>query len=303
MSLRTYARKVRDNPVVNPLLRSPFLAMKRCGIAIPKRVYQHLVYRGPVQVESPGGGRFTMIARGHQIENNLYWTGLSGHEPECMLPWVYLAQNARVVLDIGANTGVYALAAACQPSLPEVHAFEPVPRIAARLRENAEANPRLKITVHECAVGAEPGTAEFYDPGGDNCYSASLSADFLTGRKETYPVRVTTVDALVEEAGLPSVDLIKLDVEGCEELALAGMPGTLAHFRPTVLMEVLKYRPPLWEHLERFLADGYDLYWPTGGGLLLAGGLREEAVTDYALLQPREKPLPSAVAMHGAMTP
>src|SRR6185437_2969670 len=94
---------------------------------------------------------FMMISHGHLIENSLYWNGIHGcdHEAECMVPWLHLARSARGVLDIGANTGFYALAAACVAPEAEVHAFEPVARIAGMLRLNCEANPGLRITVHE----------------------------------------------------------------------------------------------------------------------------------------------------------
>ena len=45
-------------------------------------------------------------------------------------------------------------------------------------------------------------------------------------------VPMTTIDETVRELGLPSVDFVKMDVEGAEPLALRGAAESIARFRP-----------------------------------------------------------------------
>jgi ribosomal protein L11 methylase PrmA len=56
------------------------------------------------------------------VENDLFWAGYAGNwERVSLALWRDLARDARCVLDVGANSGVFALAAAAvsPKSLPE----------------------------------------------------------------------------------------------------------------------------------------------------------------------------------------
>jgi len=259
--LKSAARAARDVPLVNRLLLAPFKMAKSAGIQLPHGVYQHLPYRGLVSVDCGAGRRFSMRSYGHQLENGLFWRGLAGHEPETLPVWIRLAERSKIVLDIGANTGLFSLAAAAASPRAEVHAFEPVARIHALLVRNVALNPGFNITPHECAIGAEEGTLDLHDPGGDICYSASLDGGFLKGATtmERYPVRVRSVDAIVRERGWSSVDLVKLDIEGYEDQALAGMATTLEKLRPIILIELLEHTKT-GAAVARLTQSGYVLY-------------------------------------------
>jgi precorrin-6B methylase 2 len=51
--------------------------------------------------------------------------------------WVSFAATSSLILDVGANTGVNALAAKSTNPQADVYAFEPVAPIFAKLSENA----------------------------------------------------------------------------------------------------------------------------------------------------------------------
>ena len=87
---------------------------------------------------------------------------------EAPLPALFAAclDERSVVLDIGANTGFYSLLAAGFHPDVRVHAFEPVPDIAAILVENLKLNgfaPEA-VRVNRVAVGSENGETELYIP-------------------------------------------------------------------------------------------------------------------------------------------
>jgi FkbM family methyltransferase len=290
--VKAVARRLRDHRVVLGALEVPLRTLKRLGFPVPRSVYQHVPHRGVFTALVPGGASITMFAHGEVLENTIYWEGVEAYEPECMPAWLALARTSRVTLDIGANTGLYALVAAASNRDGTVHAFEPIVRIADRLRANCSANPTLNVVVHQSAVGAATGTATIHDPGGDNCYSASLNPTFLAVSKSAYEVPVVAIDDFVTDAGVAAVDLVKLDVEGFEEFALEGMERTLAVHRPIILME---YLSDTNQHLERLLGrlldSNYAFYHVQANGLERRPRPCRSPHGMNILLAPLERPL------------
>lgn len=229
-------------------------------IPLPRTIVKHLQYVGVVTVEVAQDRKFLIESYGANIENHLYWYGKKGHEPETFLPWLRSAKSARVVLDIGANTGLFSLGAGAASPTAKIFTFEPLPRIAQLAQHNASLNPDFDITVVQKAVGESSATATLHDPGGFQPTSASLLADFIDGQKEGINVDVIRIDDFVTEMDVTSVDLIKLDVEGVEEFALRGMQDTIAKYLPDLFVEVLDERPALVEELRRLVTLGYTAY-------------------------------------------
>lgn len=141
--------------------------------------------------------------------------------------------------DVGSNIGFFALIGARQVGpAGRVHAFEPVPEIAACARRNAERNDFDTITVHTLAVADVPsGHAELFlavNPGGATLSTTDVPND-LSGR---LPVPATTLDQLVTDGDCPVPDVVKIDVEGAEMRVLDGMARLLAGRRPAVVCEL-----------------------------------------------------------------
>lgn len=203
----------------------------------PRRIYQHLPYVGPFTVVVEPGTTMVMLSYGDVLENDMFWSGFGGGwEAEPLKLWRQLSRDADVVLDIGANTGLFALAAQAIRPDARVIAFEPSPRVVERLRANIAAN-RFPIEVEAVAASDANGEAIFFDFPGDHQYSASLDP----GMGGTIETRVATVriDDLLECRGIGRVDLVKLDVELHEPAVLRGMRHCLERDRPAILIEVL----------------------------------------------------------------
>lgn len=132
-----------------------------------------------------------------------------------------------VVYDIGANVGYFTLLAAqaVGPS-GHVYSFEPNPPTLARLRRNVELNSLANVTVLPLALGDRDEEITFHAVGGANSGASSLR-DGLVGSSST-TVRLARLDDLRGEHVVRSPDVVKMDVEGAEYLALRGMPSTLA---------------------------------------------------------------------------
>jgi len=216
--------------------RPPALLLRALGLPLPHKVFRHLHKTGPFDIVLPEGrGRLRLMSWGNRVENELFWRGWIGHEPEVMRWWARLAQDSQTILDVGANTGTFAFIGKALNPTATVHAFEPLARIAERLHENMRVSG-LEISIQQKAVADQPGELPIHDPGGANVYSASLDPNFLSGDKESYLVPVTTIDAHCAEHGLEPA-LVKIDVEGIEGRLILGAREMLSQGRAVMLCE------------------------------------------------------------------
>ena len=181
-----------------------------------------------------------------------------------------------VVLDCGANIGLFtkeALAAGAEL----VVAIEPAPRNLECLRRNlASEIASGRVIVYPKGVWDTEDTLTLrVDP------AEAAAASFVMGEESWVAVAdvpLTTIDALVDELNLPSVDFIKLDIEGAEPRALLGARDTLASHRPR--LAVSSYHAP--DHpavipaTARAAQPDYEVRW--GGCSEVSGYLRPDVL-------------------------
>jgi FkbM family methyltransferase len=145
-----------------------------------------------------------------------------------------------VLIDVGANIGLYSCIIMKNKLAPRALLFEPDRRNAIYLRANLLINELLgdNIAVHETAVGAAKGHAHLM-PGPAHDVGLSMIAD-TPGAADGYDVEVVRLD---DVAALANCTLaIKIDVEGYELAALAGMERTLRDNRGFAQIEVFDER-------------------------------------------------------------
>ncbi|WP_226377617.1 FkbM family methyltransferase [Citrifermentans bremense] len=130
-------------------------------------------------------------------------------------------QPGRTLLDIGACVGLVTVHAAKLGA--DVYAFEPDPYYRSRLKKNLRLNELDQVTVVPWAVSDTAGEAElFTDGAGGN--SPSLRKVGERGREV---VQTDTIDDALKRGEIRAPDLVKIDIEGAEILALRGMQGLL----------------------------------------------------------------------------
>jgi FkbM family methyltransferase len=104
------------------------------------------------------------------------------------------------------------------------------------------------IFINNFDIKVEPYAASNYDGDAvvymavdiDYAYSVTVNKSLLskgTPQKEV-PVKTITLKTFIEENNLPSVDLIKLDVETHEPEVLEGMGEYLEKFNPDFIIEI-----------------------------------------------------------------
>ena len=134
------------------------------------------------------------------------------------------AKQVRTVIDVGANQGQYADQVRHLGFRGRMHSFEPGAAAYAQLSRAARSDPTW--TVHQLALGSEPGVADLQVS--HNSVSSSLLAvekthvdaapESRTDRTEQ--VRVSTLDAECAEVEGPV--LLKIDTQGYELPVLRG---------------------------------------------------------------------------------
>ncbi len=142
-----------------------------------------------------------------------------------MTAWRRILRPGDLFVDVGANVGAYSIwAAECGA---DVIAVEPHPVTAARLQRNVALNP-YPIEVRQAALAETPGVLRL-TTGLDSCNHLLLGADDGSGdRVDGIDVAVETLDDIV---GTADPILIKIDVEGAEELVLRGGLTAIAEGR------------------------------------------------------------------------
>ncbi len=114
------------------------------------------------------------------------------------------------ILDLGSNIGASVVYFRLKYPGARIVAVEPDPRAFAKLRENTAAFEGIEL--RQVAIAAENGETVLHRH--DQSWSSSLIESWQGTEVES--VRTQTLDDLVDEVGLDSIDLLKMDIEGAE---------------------------------------------------------------------------------------
>jgi FkbM family methyltransferase len=227
-----------------PLKRPVFEVLRRT-VRLPRSLTWHLRFRGTFTVKIDSSHQFRLHHWGYMLENDLFWNGFgNGYEGTSLQIWRRLAPYARVILDVGANTGIYSLVARCLNPTATVIALEPVERVFRRLQRNIELNGG-NLIVEKLAASDTTGEAVIYDRPDDHELTASLDPlmdRYCGGGGIEYSVPTKRLDDVLSGAGLRSIDLAKIDVELFEPQVLLGLGSFLSNCKPTLLVEILNER-------------------------------------------------------------
>lgn len=207
----------------------------------PEYIYKHLTFKNPFNVQVSDSKQFKLTHTGNIEENEIFWNGLyNGWEKKSMVLWAQLCKQANVVIDIGANTGLYGLVAKTINPSVEVHCVEPIPYVFSILEKNISIN-HFDIQSHCIGLSDYNGTAKIYLPKGEDfAYSVTINQNTITSKEvNELEINVCKLSTLIETYHIPKIDLMKLDVETHEVEVIKGMENYLKEFKPAILIEVL----------------------------------------------------------------
>ncbi|MCA9212846.1 MAG: FkbM family methyltransferase [Planctomycetales bacterium] len=141
------------------------------------------------------------------------------------------------VLDIGAHkAGFTYWMSKSAGAHGKVIAFEPIPHLAAYLRDVATVVSGAPIEVAETALSNSIGTADLYFPGPHlGCASLETTRTML---QDPITVPTTTLDEFLADGNYDRrVSFLKCDVEHHELAVFQGAMETLSRHRPIMLFE------------------------------------------------------------------
>jgi FkbM family methyltransferase len=170
-----------------------------------------------------GGHRF-VCHLADAVAREVCYTGR--YEPQETAIVSGLLGPGQTFVDVGANWGYYTLLAAGRVGpAGRVVSLEPDPRMYRLLTTNVSANALAQVTARPVAASTGPGEVRFtgFDAAGGNWGVSSITGAGGNG----FTAQTAAVDALLDELGVSTVDLVKMDIEGAEDLALGGMAAGL----------------------------------------------------------------------------
>jgi len=165
-------------------------------------------------------------------------TNLLYYEPETFKFIMHQVKNSKTFVDVGANIGGYAIRAA---KYCKVYAIESLPRNYKILKINEKLN-NVKINSFNIAAGNKNGKVKLYYKIGDRG-GPSIKREF----NEFIEVEMKPLDEIINEE---SIDLIKIDVEGVEDLVLEGARNLLNRTKMIIIEKNKESFPNVYKILK-----------------------------------------------------
>lgn len=169
--------------------------------------------------------------RGHRwivgSSNHGCWLGSYECDQQALLEkWT---NEGDVVFDVGAHVGFYTLLGSLLVgSRGQVVAFEPIAENLNYLKQHLEINSVSNVEIVEAAVSDRHGH--------DRLSSGPSSSMWHFDAQGELEVQTVSLDELVLNKKLPPPDLIKMDIEGAEVLALNGSTRVVNEFHPVLII-------------------------------------------------------------------
>ena len=160
-----------------------------------------------------------------------------------------------VVVDIGANIGMFSLHVAADLGAARVYAFEPFPESFALLRRNAEHNHLDAIVPIPLAIAGEAGTRELHMQGRHGVHSLFGTSG------EAVRIECITLAEAFARYDITRCDFLKLDCEGAEYEILLKAPSDVY---ARIQRLALEYHDWITDHhhdelVRRLTAEGFTV--------------------------------------------
>ena len=159
-----------------------------------------------------------------------------------------LRNTSNCFIDVGANIGLYSVAACSFPTVRCV-AIEPDPINFRRLQENIAVNGFANIEICNFALAGEPRPVRLEQPIKGNRGTVRVAAEMArwTSTHERYSAALT-FDSLAKNLGIEDVELMKIDVEGFELDVLEGLDFGKPYRPKNIILEFTDYGERFGSH-------------------------------------------------------
>jgi FkbM family methyltransferase len=138
-------------------------------------------------------------------------------------PNVPFVNGVKTILDIGANVGAASVYFAMTYPAAQVYAFEPGSDALSLLQGNVE--PLRNVSVFPFGLYSSSKTLSLFHGKNDSVESSVWSTTRTDCRSEQ--IRLVNASQFLSEHGIESIDILKIDTEGCEVPILESLGGYL----------------------------------------------------------------------------
>jgi len=145
-----------------------------------------------------------------------------------------------IVIDAGANIGGFTIQAALKAGpTGKVIAIEPDDENIKTLKRNIAHNNLNNVIIIKKALWSEKCTKDFHisHRPGEHTLMNYDSQQYSGGK--TITIQCDTLDNIIHESGLTTINYLKMDIEGAEVEALKGANTLLSNQSPNLLIEAL----------------------------------------------------------------
>lgn len=146
--------------------------------------------------------------------------------------------------DIGANIGFYSIRLArSMPVDQQIYAFEPISSNYQRLKENAAINGLQNLEIFKLALSNQSGPfkiimrEDFKDGASTGNASLAISENADSGF-ESEVIECMKLDDFMRGREIEPIGVVKIDIEGHEDLCFLGAGDTFERDRPVIFSEV-----------------------------------------------------------------
>jgi FkbM family methyltransferase len=170
------------------------------------------------------------------ISSDVFFNGQYDPQETALLRAIL--QPGGTFVDVGANWGFFTLVAAhLVGGDGRVIALEPDPRLFSILDLNIRANQHGHVKALPVAAAATSTTCTLigFDENSRNFGLSRLIAD-PSKHRNGFQVLARPLDQVLDEMSIDQVDLMKMDIEGAEGLAINGLTRSLSEGRIDRLM-------------------------------------------------------------------
>jgi len=167
------------------------------------------------------------------------------YEPQTTELFLKNIKTFSKIVDIGANVGYYTLLAAKKCTKGIVYAFEPDLENFNLLKENIKINNLKNVVIENKAISNKNGFSNFLIANIHKGKSRLLKKDYPNINQAR--VRTIKLDSYFKNV---KIDLIKMDIEGAEILALLGAKRLIRYQKKLTI--ILEYNP---QHISEY---GYE---------------------------------------------
>ena len=187
------------------------------------------------------------------------------YEPETVALYKTIVASGMIVVDVGAHIGYFTrIFSKLVGEKGLVLAFEADEENLKILKENVAHLDNVKI--FPLAVSEKNGVIDFYhceEKAGCHSILENIPLNFHMTKRTVHSI---TLDEFVARQELPQVNVVKMDIEGGEWAALAGMKKVLSH--PSTHALIVEFAPawikaagatPL-QFLERIASSHFDIF-------------------------------------------